>query len=231
MSGRGLGLDAAKFQTIYYGVDEAPFGGVPAGDVAALRRAWGVADDEVAVGFVGRLVPQKDIGTLLRGFALFAGRCPQTRLIIVGAGPLDGVLRHRAEALGIARHVVWAGFREDIAAVMRAFDVFALTSVYEGLGLVLLEAMAARRPVVATRVGAIPEVVAEGETGLLVGPGEPEALAAAFGKLSDGALRARFGEAGRLRVLREFTLEGMFQATDEMYAQSVRRPISRSPAS
>ncbi len=81
---------------------------------------------------------------------------------------------------------------------MGAFDIFALTSVYEGLGLVLLEAMAARRPVVATRVSAIPEVVADGETGILVGPREPEAVAAALDKLHDRDLRARFGEAGRL---------------------------------
>lgn len=226
MAGAGLGLDVRKLHAICYGIDAAPFGEVRAEDVAALRKEWGLAEDALAVGFVGRLVEQKDIDTLIRGFALLAARCAKARLVIVGAGPLEARLRQRAEDLGVADRVVWAGFREDIATVMCAFDIFALTSVYEGLGLVLLEAMAARRPVVATRVGAIPEVVADGETGILVGHGEPEALAAAFDRLLDGSLRAQFGEAGRRRVLREFTLDRMWHATDELYAQCVRVPVS-----
>ena len=88
---------------------------------------------------------------------------------------------------------------------MSAFDIFALTSIYEGFGLVLLEAMSSRLPVVATRAGAVAEVVADGETGILVGSRRPEEVAAAFHKLRDGRLRTRFGETGRARVLREFT--------------------------
>src|SRR5207237_1123131 len=113
------------------------------------------------------------------------------------------------EELGISRRVVWAGFRDDIVTVMSAFDIFALTSIHEGFGLVLLEAMAARLPVVATRAGAIAEVVADGETGILVGPRRPGEVAAAFHQLGDGRLRTRFREAGRARVLREFTLKKM----------------------
>lgn len=226
MSGPALALDARKFHTIYYGLDAAPFATVQPNEIAAVRKEWGLADDALAIGFVGRLVGQKDIDTLLRGFALFAARCEKARLVIVGTGALEAGLRQRAAELGVSSRVVWAGFRDDIAAVMSAFDIFALTSVYEGLGVVLLEAMAARRPVVATGVGAIPEVVADGETGFLVGPREPEALAAAFDKLGDAALRARFGEAGRQRVLRDFTLERMWQATDELYAQCVRARVS-----
>ena len=222
MTGPTLGLDARKFQTIYYGIDAAPFAAVQSTEVASVRRQWGLADDALAIGFVGRLVGQKDLETLLRGFALFAAQCAQARLVIVGTGALAAGLQQRAGELGVANRVVWAGFRDDIAAVMGAFDIFALTSIFEGLGLVLLEAMAACRPVVATRVGAIPEVVAEGRTGFLVAPREPEALAAAFDKLSDSALRARFGEAGRQRVLQEFTLERMWLATDELYTQCVR---------
>ena len=89
---------------------------------------------------------------------------------------------------------------------MSAFDIFALTSIYEGFGLVLLEAMAASRPVIASRSSALPEVVADGETGILRGSVQrPEEVAAAFHKLRDGRLRTRFGEAGRARVLRNFT--------------------------
>ncbi|MGH9257334.1 MAG: glycosyltransferase [Vicinamibacterales bacterium] len=227
MTGPALGLDAGKVSTIHYGIDATPFAAVRDDEVAAIRREWGLADDALAIGFVGRLVEQKDIETLLSAFALCAERSAQARLIIVGFGPLDERLRQRARELNISDRVVWAGFREDIAAVMRAFDIFALTSVYEGLGLVLLEAMAARRPVVATRVSAIPEVVVDGETGILVGPREPEALAAAFDRLQDGVLRARFGEAGRRRVLRRFTLDRMCRATDELYATCVRPRVAK----
>ena len=219
MTGPALGLDARKFHTIYYGLDAAPFAAVRPEEIAAVRKHWGLGDDALVIGFVGRLVEQKDIGTLLRGFAAFATRNTKARLVIVGLGPLETNLRQRADELGISGRVVWAGFREDIAAVMGAFDVFALTSIFEGLGLVLLEAMAARRPVIATRVGAIPEVVSEGETGFLVAPCEPEALAAACDRLSDSALRAQFGTAGRERVLREFVPARMWEATDALYAQ------------
>ena len=143
----------------------------------------------------------------------------KARLVIVGVGPLMEELRQLADELGIASHVEWAGFREDIAAVMAGFDIFALTSLYEGLGLVLLEAMAAGVAVAATRVGAIPEVVVDGETGLLVEAGKPAELAAAFQKLSDGTVRARMGEAGRRRVIEHFTLERMWKETDELYAR------------
>ena len=227
MAGPALGLDGRKIHTIHYGIDAAPFAAVQAGEIAAVRKQWGLAEDALAIGFVGRLVEQKDIGTLLRGFALFAGRCPQARLVMVGTGTLEAQLRQCAEELAISDRVVWAGFRDDIAAVMGAFDIFALTSIFEGLGLVLLEAMAARRPVVATRVGAIPEVVADGETGILVGAREPEALAAAFDRMKDGVLRSQFGEAGRARVLREFTLDRMSRATDELYSRCVSGRVSQ----
>jgi glycosyltransferase involved in cell wall biosynthesis len=222
MAGPALGLDPSRLSTIHYGIDAAPFDEVRAPEVAAIRRSWGLGDDALALGFVGRLVEQKDLDTLLRAFALCAARCAEARLIVVGRGPLETRLKQLAQDLAITDRVVWPGFREDIAAVMQAFDIFALSSKYEGLGLVLLEAMAARRPVVATRVSAIPEVVADGETGILVGPRDHEAMAAAFERLRDEALRVQLGEAGRRRVLRSFTLERMCRATDDVYATCVR---------
>ena len=221
MAGSGLGIPAEKLETIYYGIDAAPF--------APAAESLPGAAKELVIGFVGRLVPQKDIATLLRGFALFAVASVKARLVIVGEGSLAAELRRTAEELGISRLVVWAGFREDIAEVMRGFDIFALTSHYEGLGLVLLEAMAAGVAVAATRVGAIPEVVVEGETGLLVGPGQPEELAAAFRKLSDGIERARMGEAGRRRVIHRFTLERMWKETDDLYATQTLLSDAASP--
>ena len=108
---------------------------------------------------------------------------------------------------------------------MSSFDIFALTSIYEGFGLVLVEAMASRRAVVATRVGAVPEVV--GTTGLLITPRSPDELAAAFRQLTDYSLRERLGEAGRKRVLNEFTLERMWKKTDAVYEQCLHREKTR----
>ena len=223
MCGSGLGVEQRKLQTIHYGIDAARFDYLQGAQAASLRSHWGIAAEELAIGFVGRLVPQKDIGTLIRGFALFAATFAEAKLVIVGIGPLNEELRRSADELGISGRIVWVGFRDDIVTVMSAFDIFALTSIYEGFGLVLLEAMASRLPVVATRVGAITEVVVDGETGILVGPRRPEEVAAAFHKLRDGRLRTRFGEAGRARVLREFTLEKMYQATDALYERCIRR--------
>jgi len=228
MCGSGLGVEQRKLQTIYYGIDAARFSQSPRALAASLRKHWGIAAEELAIGFVGRLVPQKDIGTLVRGFALFAATVAEAKLVVVGSGPLGGELRRGAEELGISGRIVWAGFREDIVTVMSAFDIFALTSIHEGFGLVLLEAMASRLPVVATRTGAIAEVVADGKTGILVGPRRSEEVAAAFHQLGDGRLRTRFGEAGRARVLREFTLEKMCEETDTLYARCVRAGIVRT---
>ena len=213
IAGNGLGLDARKLHTVYYGIDAGEFGGMDGG---SLREEWGIPRDALVIGFVGRLVEQKDIGTLIRGLAQF----PKARLVIVGTGPVEAAMRRLAEKLGVTDRIVWAGFRDDIQRVMSAFDIFALTSIYEGFGLVLAEAMASRRVIVATRVGSIPEVV--GETGLLVNPRSPGELAAAFQQLSDRSLRERLGEAGRQRVLDEFPLERMWQATDSLYEQCLR---------
>ena len=221
MIGPALGLDPAKVETIYYGIDAAPFEQVAPEEVAALRREWGAGPDTVVIGFAGRLVKQKNLETLLRAFALFLQRRPgDARLVLVGVGPQEGNLRRCAAESGVAERVVWAGFRADVPCVMRAFDLFALTSVHEGFGLVLAEAMAARRPVVATRAGAISEVVSDGETGLLADPGAPAQVADALERLSaDAALRTRFGEAGCRRVRECFTLEQMWHKTDALYAR------------
>ncbi|MDB6150110.1 MAG: hypothetical protein JWQ44_1558 [Chthoniobacter sp.] len=219
MTARKVGRAPCRMATIRYGIDVAPFEQVTPDAVAVLRREWNVGSGTLVFGFVGRLVPQKSIDTLIRAFALFLGRERRdAKLVIVGDGPLMPALQRCAEEAGVAAHVVWAGFREDIPTVMRAFDVFTLTSVFEGFGLVLVEAMAARKPVIATRISAIPEVVIDGETGLLAKPRDAESIATAVAKLTDGALRARLGEAGHRRVSEHFTLDRMWQATDALYA-------------
>jgi glycosyltransferase involved in cell wall biosynthesis len=218
MVGPTLGLPVAQVQTISYGIDPGPYENVPSAAVVEQRKAWGITrEGEMVLGFMGRFVPQKDIRTLLRAYALFRNRFP-SKLVIVGQGPLEAELRQFGMELGIPESAWhWAGFREDVPLVMNAIDVFALTSIHEGFGLVLVEAMAAGKPVVATRAGAIPEVVVDGETGYLAEPGDSAAVCAAFGKLLEPSVRARLGAAGRQRVKEKFTLDRMFAETDALY--------------
>ena len=216
------GLEEEQVETIFYGLDVRPFDCALPEKSATLRRGWGADDATLLVGFVGRFVEQKSIDTLIRAFAIFCRKEPRdAKLVIVGAGPLESALRRAAEASGVAERVVWAGFHEDIVDVMHAFDVFALTSRHEGFGLVLVEAMAARRPVVATRTGAIGEVVVNGETGFLAEPGDAASVADALAKLTDASVRARLGAAGHRRVGEHFTLERMWDATEAVYARSL----------
>jgi len=206
--------------TVHYGIDPAPYRAISPEVVSGVRAGWGIPQDAYVIGTVARFVPQKALHVLLKAYATYRSRAVRdSRLVLVGRGPLEGDLKQLAAALGIGSAVVWAGFREDIPAVMRAFDCFALTSEYEGFGLVLLEAMAAGRPVVATAVSAIPEVVADGATGILCPAGDIEAVAAAFSRLADPGLQTALGEAGALRVERNFSIDSMVRKTVAIYRE------------
>lgn len=223
MTARGIGREPCRMEVVPYGIDVAPFDRVTPEAVSALRREWAAGSETLVYGFVGRLVEQKAITTLIRAFALFTKhtRC-DVRLVIVGEGPLKAELQRCAEEAGIASLVVWAGFREDIPTVMNAFNVFTLTSIFEGFGLVLVEAMAARRAVIATRVSAIPEVVVHGETGILAAPLDTGSIATAMAQMTDRAVRTHLGAAGYRRAFEHFTLERMWQSTDAVYAHCLR---------
>lgn len=212
-----LGVDSGRIRVIRYGLDVAAWVRPDPAAVARLRTEWG---GTVVIGCVARLVPQKAHEVLLAGFARAA--TPAWRLVLVGSGPLECVLRAEAQRLGIAAQVVWAGQRSDMAEVMGSFDALALTSIYEGLGLVLLEAMAAGRPVVASAVSAIPEIVGDdGAAGVLVPPRDPAALAGALRRVIDPAVAAVMGPAGRRRVAEHFSLASMVAATDAVYAEAL----------
>lgn len=212
-----LGVDAGRIHVVHYGLDAAVWMQPDRSAVARLRAQWG---GTVVIGCVARLVPQKALDILLAGFARAA--TAEWRLVLVGSGPLEGSLRAEAQRLGIAAQTVWAGQRSDMPEVMGSFDALALTSIYEGLGLVLLEAMAAGRPVVASAVSAIPEIVGDdGAAGILVPPRDPEALAGALRRVIDPAVAAAMGAAGRRRVAERFSLANMVAATDAAYAKAL----------
>jgi glycosyltransferase involved in cell wall biosynthesis len=217
-----LGLPASKVTTIHYGIDPRPYEAADEASMASLRCEWGIADDVWIIGTVARLVPQKALHVLLEAYARY--RSTATRpswLVLVGSGPLEVDLKAQAARLGIADSTLWAGFREDIPRVMKTFDTFALTSAYEGFGLVLLEAMAAATPIIATAVSAIPEIVQDGVNGKLCQPGDPACIAAAFLELEDTELRDRLGAAGHARACRMFTVERMANATRTVYHESL----------
>lgn len=209
-----LSVDPARLRTIHYGIDPAPYFAVTRDEALALRRSFGIADDELLIGTVCRLVPQKNIPLLLTAFSKLKARA---RLMIVGTGVLADELRAYSEELGLAERVIWTGFRADIPQLMSAFDVFALSSRYEGFGLVLLEAMAASRPVVATNVSAIPEVVVDGVTGCLVPAGDADAFAAALEMMENVETRGAFGTAALARAEEQFTVAAMVNKTDAVY--------------
>ncbi len=206
---------AAAIVPIHYGIE------VPACDDAARTRARRALDCPTGVpviGFAGRLVHQKGVDVLLEGFSRLLPLRADARLVIAGDGPLRARLERLAGALGIAGRVTFAGWQADATAVMPAFDVMVVPSRWEGLGLVALEGLACARPLIASRVDALPELVTHAETGLLVPPGDPSALADALRDLIDNPARAaRMGEAGREHVRRHFTVERMARATLDVY--------------
>ena len=161
------------------------------------KERLGLPASAYVVGTAGHLSRKKGHADLLRGFAAaFAGR-PDVRLVVLGEGPERGALQRAAGRLGLGDRLVLLGFRRDVRDVMSAYDVFALASSWEPFGLVFVEAMALGVPCIATNAGGAPEVVADGETGLLVPPRNPQALAEAMAKLiADDALRQRLGSAG-----------------------------------
>lgn len=217
-----IGVDnPGKVQRIYYGLDPARFRrtlrtGV---DVArALRAEFGVKPEHYLLGVVARLAPQKGHRYLLEALALAIQEEPALRLLVAGQGPLREQLEAQARQLGLGAHVIFAGWRSDVANIMAALDLLVLPSLWEGFGLVLLEAMALQKPVVATGVSAIPEVVEDGVTGLLVPPADPAALACAILQLARDRERGReMGRRGRLRLEERFTLDRMAQETEQVY--------------
>jgi len=166
------------------------------------------------------LAPVKNHALLLHAWKRVLETVPDAVLLVVGNGSTEPATRALAAELGLGDAVRFLGFRLDIPELLQAMDVFVLSSRSEGLSLTLLEAEAAGLPIVATRVGGNPEVVRDGESGLLVPSGEPEPMAAALARLlQDSALRQRWGERGRRLYRDEFTLQAMVRGYERLYRQ------------
>jgi glycosyltransferase involved in cell wall biosynthesis len=227
---RERGLRDDQVVTIPNGVDLEAFDAArhPRTEARAQAlREWGLGDDEVAVGAIGHLSSVKGHADLLEAAARIVSRHPRTRLVLVGDGPLRAELEARAQRLGIRERVVFAGVREDVARVLARLDVVVLPSHTEGLSNVLLEAMAMTRPLVATSVGGSPDVLRDGVSGLLVPARDPEALAAAVGRMLEDPERAgAMGRAARRLVEREFSRPRMVAAYEALYRGLPPRSVS-----
>lgn len=221
-----IGVPAHKSRLLANGIDSDKFR--PAG---GARSDAFFAAGCIAIGTVGRIQDVKDHATLVDAFILLLERMPEQRarlrLAIVGDGALLAGLRAKVDAAGIAAQVWLPGARTDIADILRGLDIFAMSSIAEGTPGSALEAMASGLPVAGTRVGGIPEVIADGLTGLLVPPSDPAAMAAALERYARSpALVAEHGAAGRERVQRHYNMNAMVAGYQSLYDTLCERKTS-----
>ncbi|MFN8545909.1 MAG: glycosyltransferase [Candidatus Binatia bacterium] len=217
-----VGIARRKVRVITNGIDLRGFP-APRPDRAAARRALGFDPARRLVAQVGRLTAQKDYPTYLRAAAQVATALSDTDFLIVGEGELRSELERLAAELGLGERVRFLGLRHDVPALLGAVDVVVMTSVFEGFPNALLEAMASGAVVVATEVGGCPELVRPGETGVLVPPRSPQAVAAGVRRiLDDAALAVRLAGAARRRVEQEFSVEVLAARTATFYDELLR---------
>jgi glycosyltransferase involved in cell wall biosynthesis len=212
------GVPAKRVEVVHSGIDPDRFNGR---NGTELREEFGIVPGTVVIGNVGHLAPHKGQATLLEAVPVIREKFPAVRVIIVGDGHIRGSLEASARRLAVDDVVHFTGFRNDVPDMLSLFDVFVMPSTMEGLGTSILDALAARRPVVATNVGGIPEIISDGETGYLVSPRDPAALAEAICRVIKDPDRAvALAEAGRCRILDEFSVARMVEATEDAYYRS-----------
>jgi glycosyltransferase involved in cell wall biosynthesis len=188
--------------------------------------------DRMVVGTVGRLSSEKGASVLIEAAARICPDFPRVRFVVVGNGPLRSDLEARVCKLGMTRQFFFMGERKDVAQIYRSFDIYVLPSLQEGMPMALLEAMAAGLPVVATKVGGVPDLVRDPSLATLVEPGDPSALAAGIRDLlTDPSRRERMGLNARRRVEEDFSTAAMAQRYVELYQEALRRRSSRKSRS
>lgn len=209
------GVPAGRVVVVHDGIDVGKIAHRPAADLHA--EYWLPHGAPVIVN-VGALVAHKGQKFLIEAMPLVVREIPDARLVIFGEGELRAGLERQVKHLSLEKHVLLPGFREDVLSLVKSADLFVMSSLTEGLGSAVLDAMAMGLAVVGTRAGGIPEAVVPGETGELVEPGEAKPLAAALVKLlKDPALRRTYGEAGRQRVARQFDVDRLVAGTLAAY--------------
>ncbi|MBU7008216.1 glycosyltransferase [Phosphitispora fastidiosa] len=210
------GIPGDRITTVYNGLELGQYNPLLSGQT--VREELGLSPDQTVAGIIARLHPVKGHDSLLEAMARVAPDFPDLALLVVGSGLERQRLEQAAEGLGIKDKVIFTGFRSDVPEVIAALDFLVLSSQSEGLGLIVMEAMAMQKPVLATRVGGIPEVVTSGQDGLLVPPGDSEALAQGIKTLvGNRELASQLAAAARLTIEAKFTAEKMGADTAALY--------------
>ncbi len=213
---------ADKFITIYSGIEINKFRLNI--DAATKKRELGIPQNNLVVGIVGRLIEGKGHEFVLRAIPLVLRETQDITFIFVGDGPYRNILENLAIRLAIKEKVIFTGTRDDVSEILQVFDIFCLASLYEGMGRVILEAEAAGKPVVATKVGGIPDIVSENKTALLVNPKDHVALAQAIIKLiQDVNLRKAMGQAAKELVSYKFSSEKMVSDIIKAYDELLQK--------
>ena len=214
------GVEDARAVTVHEGIDVDH---VVAAPPVHVHEAFWLPHHAPVVGNVAALVPHKGQRHLVEAARLVVRQIPDARFLILGEGELREPLERQVHEYHLEKHVLLPGFRADVLGCIKGFDLFAMSSVTEGLGTSLLDAMACARAIVSTRAGGIPEVVEDSENGLLVPPRDHAAMAEAIVRLlKDEALRRTMGDAGFARVRARFTVERMVAQTAAVYARVAR---------
>ena len=204
-----------KIKVVYHGIDYQKYS---SGNTINLRNQLGILPEEVIIGFVGRLSVQKGIKYMLDAFRLVVEKLKNVHLVIAGTGELEGLVKDFISEFNLEKRIHLLGFRNDIPDIMRTFDIFLLPSLWEGFGIVLIEAMAAGKPVIATKTSSIPEIVADGKSGILVSPEDAESISDALLRLiSAHEIRIKFGETGRKIVIEKFTIDRMINDYENIF--------------
>jgi glycosyltransferase involved in cell wall biosynthesis len=213
---RDAGFPRSRVRVIRNGIDiGAPHGANARSDA---RARLGVDPQAFVIVTAARLDPVKDLHTLLESVAIARPHVPHLRLLMIGDGPERAALEQRAGRADLAGAVQFAGYRSDVRALLPAADIYANSSISEGVSVTILEAMAAMLPVIATSAGGNPEVVVDGSTGVVVPPRDPVRFAAALAVLARApARRAAMALAGRRRLEEAFTIERMVTEYAELY--------------
>jgi glycosyltransferase involved in cell wall biosynthesis len=183
-----------------------------------MRREFNVGEDTILIGAIGRLVWQKGFEYLIGALPELLQRLPRSKIVLVGDGPLRGELEELAEKEKVEENLIFAGFRSDIRDILSAIDVLVVPSLLEGFPMITLEGMAMAKPIIATRIDGIKEQIVDGESGILIPPRDPGAIAEAIVRLStEKELAQNLGLEGRRRVEKEFTVERMVSETEKVY--------------
>jgi glycosyltransferase involved in cell wall biosynthesis len=216
------GLAPERVSCVRSALDATPY--LAPCDRAGLRRELALPEDALLLAMVAQLIPRKGHRYLLDALPEVLSRHPEVHVLVFGRGPLEETLRQEVARRGLSERVRFMGFRTDLVRWLGGLDILVHPADMEGLGIALLQAAAAGLPIIASRAGGMPEVVHDGENGLLIPPGNVPALAAAMLRLlDDPGLRRRLGEAGRVLVLREFSVDAMCEGNLAVYHRLLER--------